>query len=92
MKINRHIEMELLRWKSSGSRKPLVLRGARQVGKTFVVNQFSKHFPYAIRVYSGENRVDHLQLPSGKHFFLHSIPFYFLPRLDEVIAPLVETC
>jgi predicted AAA+ superfamily ATPase len=48
MKINRHIEMELLRWKSSGSRKPLILRGARQVGKTFVVDQFSKHFKHYI--------------------------------------------
>ena len=55
----------------------------------FLFMEKSDH-PYAIRVYSGENRVDRLQLPSGKHFFLHSVPFYFLPRLDEIIARLAE--
>ncbi len=31
-------------WASDGNRKPLVLRGARQVGKTTLVNEFSKTF------------------------------------------------
>ncbi len=48
MKIKRHIEAELLRWKNSNDRKPLILRGARQVGKTFTVEEFSKHFNYFI--------------------------------------------
>lgn len=34
----------LLNWKNSSNRKPLVLRGARQVGKTTLVNLFSKEF------------------------------------------------
>ncbi|MCC5917541.1 MAG: ATP-binding protein [Cryomorphaceae bacterium] len=34
----------LLRWKSDRNRKPLVLHGARQVGKTTLVNMFSKHY------------------------------------------------
>lgn len=34
---------ELLNWKRSKSRKPLVLQGARQVGKTFLVNEFGKN-------------------------------------------------
>ena len=46
--------------------------------------------PYAIRIYSGENRVDRLQLPSGKTFMLHSMPFYLLPRLDDVIHALIK--
>ncbi|MCP5046609.1 MAG: ATP-binding protein [bacterium] len=45
--------------------------------------------PYAVRIYSGENRVDRLQLPSGKTFLLHSMPFYLLPRLDDVINGLI---
>jgi predicted AAA+ superfamily ATPase len=44
--------------------------------------------PYAVRIYSGENRIDKVQLASGKKFYLHSIPFYFLPRLNEVITQL----
>src|SRR5690625_3706918 len=35
-KFKRHIWKELLSWKSSPTRKPLILRGARQVGKTTI--------------------------------------------------------
>ena len=35
---------ELLKWKNSNGRKPLVLRGARQVGKTTVVGLFAENF------------------------------------------------
>jgi predicted AAA+ superfamily ATPase len=34
---------QLLQWKESASRKPLILQGARQVGKTFLVNDFGKN-------------------------------------------------
>jgi predicted AAA+ superfamily ATPase len=33
----------LLAWKFSNRRKPLLLQGARQVGKTYLVNQFGKN-------------------------------------------------
>ena len=42
--FNRKIISELVKWAENPRRKPLVLRGARQVGKTTVVNIFSKHF------------------------------------------------
>lgn len=38
--MKRHIEQELLRWKTKPHRMPLLLRAARQVGKTYVVEQF----------------------------------------------------
>jgi predicted AAA+ superfamily ATPase len=38
--MKRLIEGELLTWKDSSRRKPLVLRGARQVGKTWLVERF----------------------------------------------------
>ena len=40
----RSIETELNTWFSRKYRKPLILRGARQVGKTTVVNSFGKQF------------------------------------------------
>ncbi len=40
--FKRTIENELKLWKISTIRKPLVLRGARQVGKTSVIRQFAK--------------------------------------------------
>lgn len=43
--MKRTIEQDLLQWKNSEHRKPLVLRGARQVGKTYTINEFGKnHF------------------------------------------------
>lgn len=50
MRFARRIEKELNRWKTSPVRKPLFLRGARQVGKTFTVNRFAAHFGAFIAV------------------------------------------
>lgn len=33
---------ELIAWKNSSSRKPLIIRGARQVGKTWLMKEFGK--------------------------------------------------
>jgi len=40
----RNVVEELIRWKNSKTKKPLVLRGARQVGKTTVVAIFAKNY------------------------------------------------
>ena len=42
--FKRNIEKELLHWSSDKYRKPLVLRGARQVGKTTVIKCFAEQF------------------------------------------------
>lgn len=42
--FKRDILFHLERWKEDTHRKPLILRGARQVGKTTVVNEFGKQF------------------------------------------------
>ena len=45
MNIHRKAYHKLLAWKESTDRKPLLLRGARQVGKTYLVRQFANEFP-----------------------------------------------
>ena len=42
--FHRNIEKDLQAWKSRGDRKPLVLRGARQTGKTTLVRTFARQF------------------------------------------------
>jgi uncharacterized protein len=42
--LKRFIDDELKRWKESNRRKPLILRGARQVGKTYSLKEFGKRF------------------------------------------------
>ena len=48
--FKRHIDKELLRWKDSVNRKPLLLRGARQVGKSTAVRQLGKTFKYFVEI------------------------------------------
>lgn len=38
----RHLMNELQLWKNATPRKPLILQGARQVGKTWIINEFGK--------------------------------------------------
>ena len=40
--MEREFYKKLLSWKESSLRKPLVLRGARQVGKTYILTEFAK--------------------------------------------------
>ncbi len=48
--FKRHIDQELLAWKESEQHKPLLLRGARQVGKSSAVKELGKKFTYFIEV------------------------------------------
>ena len=48
--INRHIDIHLQSWKESVSRKPLLLRGARQVGKSSSVREFGKQFEHYLEL------------------------------------------
>ena len=40
--MKRFIFDELLKWKESKYRKPLILKGARQIGKTYILKQFGE--------------------------------------------------
>ena len=40
--LQRFILKKLIEWKESKYRKPLILKGARQVGKTYILKQFGK--------------------------------------------------
>ena len=48
--FKRHIDRKLLEWKNSTNRKPLLLRGARQVGKSTAVRELGKTFKYFVEV------------------------------------------
>lgn len=42
--LTRDLILQLREWREKASRKPLVLRGARQVGKTTLIKEFGKEF------------------------------------------------
>ena len=41
--MHRDIYNNLLIWKNDTDKKPLIIEGARQIGKTFIVNEFAKN-------------------------------------------------
>ncbi len=48
--IKRNIDNQLVAWKESPMRKPLLLRGARQVGKSSAIRHFGKKFKHFAEV------------------------------------------
>lgn len=48
--MKRDLFQSLMEWKNSRLRKPLILRGARQVGKSWLVNEFAKTFASFARI------------------------------------------
>ena len=40
--MRRYIKEQLIKWKNSKNRKPLILKGARQVGKTYILKEFGQ--------------------------------------------------
>ena len=62
-KMDRVIYKELVNWKNRPSRKPLLVQGARQVGKTYAIKAFGKaEFSNCIYMNFDEN-------PEFKDFF-----------------------
>jgi len=50
MYLQRHLDQSLEAWHGLGERKPLVLRGARQTGKSTTVREFGKRTPLFIEL------------------------------------------
>lgn len=42
--MEREIIKKLIEWKNSKARKPLIVHGARQVGKTYIIKEFGKKY------------------------------------------------
>ena len=77
MYIKRHIDSDLLEWKRSVKKKPLLLRGARQVGKSSSVRELGKSFDYFLEI-NFEKR-EHRE--AAKIFEQHSSPKQIVDEL-----------
>jgi len=62
MEFKRHVYRDLIKWREKPTRKPLIVRGARQVGKTTLVSHFAQEYKYSI--------VLNLERKRDKQFFL----------------------
>lgn len=55
--MERRIYQKLVEWKNKKDRKPLILNGARQVGKTYILQEFARN-EYAAMAYFSLDRED----------------------------------
>jgi len=57
--MERNITAKLLEWKNKPAHKPLIVRGARQVGKSYTITEFGeKYFEGSIHIINFEKRID----------------------------------
>lgn len=61
MEFKRNIQNQLNQWKLSDSRKPLIIRGARQVGKTTLIRDFAGTYSHTI--------ILNLEKPADRRYF-----------------------
>ncbi len=59
MYLRRNIDKELLKWKSETNRKPLLVRGARQVGKSSSIRKLGESFNSFLEINFEEHRSVH---------------------------------
>jgi uncharacterized protein len=73
--MKRLIYQRLLEWKNDTTKKPLLVRGARQIGKTFIVNEFGKNeFKSFISLNFERN-------PEYKEIFTSNSPIELIERI-----------
>lgn len=58
MEIQRDIMTKLLDWKQRDDRKPLIIRGARQIGKSWVMRKFGEDHYASVAYFNFENTPD----------------------------------
>lgn len=84
--MKRDIYKDLLAWKNSDRRKPLLLKGARQTGKTYILKEFGNNEYEKVFYFNFEEE------PELKDFFLRDLdPHRIIKQLStyrhEVIQP-----
>ena len=79
--MRRNLYTQLLEWKNSTSRKPLILEGARQVGKTWLLDEFgANEYKYYIKINCDNN-------PEVKDLFAD----YDVNRILRIVSAISKT-
>ncbi len=76
--ITRNLYVQLNNWKNSSSNLPLILRGARQVGKTTLVNEFGKSYDQYL--YFNIEKIEDSMLFENLTSIRRLIPLLFISR------------
>ena len=83
--MKRKLYLKLLEWRNSPYRKPLILRGARQVGKSFLVREFGK------TEFSNFIEINFELQPELKNSFQEKKPQNILKKLELILNRKIES-
>lgn len=95
--LRRQVDEELEAWKNSEEYKPLLVRGARQVGKSSAIRHLGESFPYFLEVnferdksvrefFEGDLDVRFISEQLSAYFNIPVVPGQTLLFLDEIQA------
>lgn len=84
--MDRFLMQDLVAWKASERRKPLILNGARQVGKTWLLKEFGKQYFANVAYISFDNNPQMAALFEGGYDIARLIAM-FQAQTHEVINP-----
>ncbi|MDW7657106.1 MAG: ATP-binding protein [Bacillota bacterium] len=97
--MQRNIEADLISWKTSRRRKPLLVSGARQTGKTYSLRSFGKaHFKNVVYVnFETDQRICQVFDENiSPEFLLHHLEIYFnqkiMPAETLIIFDEIQAC
>ena len=77
---------QLKEWKNKSDRKPLILNGARQVGKTWILRQFAQStiiIPYPHPQHKGENAKKLWTVLTSRVIILKCVFMYFRKKTEK---------
>jgi predicted AAA+ superfamily ATPase len=83
--VKRSLYKELLNWKNDPFRRPLILRGARQVGKTYLVQEFGKE------AFESFAEVNFEYFPEFKTCFKNLNPKLIIEKLETYLNINIES-
>lgn len=97
--MKRKIMENLIKWKNSKNRKPLILNGARQIGKTYILKQFGKENYEAVAYFNFDHDTELYQLfnnTKNPKRILEQLAFVYgkaiLPEKTLIIFDEIQEC
>ena len=99
--LKRKIEQQLLQWKNTPNHNPLIIKGCRQCGKTFIVENFGqKYYEHVVylnffenaeykEIFSGSLAVDNITMLITA---LLGTKAKFIPQKTLIILDEIQTC
>lgn len=97
--IERDITERLLEWKNSADRKPLIIRGARQIGKSWAIEHFGKRYYDNLAVFNFDRKrelADVFQRTKDPKRIIDELTFFtdkpLLPEKTLIFFDEIQEC